>query len=376
VSSGTASLSEPITIGSLALAGGQISSTLLALQANTLTWTGGTLAGSGTTIVSAPNLTTIGSAADVALSGGGTFVKINTLADNQGTFTLTSSRTFSTVGAMANSGNLEVDATSLFTSTGALTWSAGTMGGAGNVIAAGGASVTGNVVKPGTGVFRAIGGFTLSPGKRLDLTQGKMIIDAGDAGTWAGSLYTGITGLIAAGRNGNALPLWDGNGINTTQTNATAGNYHSIGTAKASDARPNTATATVLWAGLTITGTDVLVMYTYGGDATLDGKINIDDYVKIDSGIAGGYTGWVNGDFNYDGKVSIDDYITVIDVNIGNQNGFVFPATGGVQSVEMGVAIPEPMSVGMASAGLVWSMMRRRRHQGAHSRRLISFTST
>src|SRR5207244_1974979 len=118
---------------------------------------------------------------------------------------------------------------------------------------------------------------------------------------------------------------WDGpSGIVTTQTQAVGSNYTSIGVAKASDVRPNTVSETALWAGQTITGTDTLVMYTYGGDATLDGKINIDDYVKIDSGIAGGYTGWVNGDFNYDGKVSIDDYITVIDANIGNQNGTFF----------------------------------------------------
>src|SRR5206468_5905120 len=119
---------------------------------------------------------------------------------------------------------------------------------------------------------------------------------------------------------------------------ATTGNYHSIGIAKASDARPSTATATALWGGQTITGSDTLVMYTYGGDATLDGKINIDDYVRIDNGISAGLTGWSNGDFNYDGKVNIDDYTTVIDANIGTQ-GAPFLATEGIDSVS---AVPEP----------------------------------
>src|SRR4030095_7099893 len=105
--------------------------------------------------------------------------------------------------------------------------------------------------------------------------------------------------------------------IVTSQPNAVNGNYHSIGVAKASDVRPSSATTTVLWAGQTITGTDTLVMYTYGGDANLDGKINVDDYIRIDSGIAAGLRGWSNGDFNYDGKVNIDDYTTVIDANIG-----------------------------------------------------------
>ena len=102
----------------------------------------------------------------------------------------------------------------------------------------------------------------------------------GSTGTWNGSAYTGVTGSVASGRNGNAAPLWDGNGIVTSQSTATNGNYHSIGVARASDVQPATATATALWAGQIITGTDTLVMYTYGGDATLDGKINIDDYVK------------------------------------------------------------------------------------------------
>jgi hypothetical protein len=76
---------------------------------------------------------------------------------------------------------------------------------------------------------------------------------------------------------------------------------------------PSTAIATTTSSGETITGTDTLVMYTYGGDATLDGKIN------IDNGIANNLTGWSNGDFNYDGKVNIDDYTRFIDAHIGTQ---------------------------------------------------------
>src|SRR4029077_17016795 len=133
----------------------------------------------------------------------------------------------------------------------------------------------------------------------------------------------------ATGRNGNALPLWDGSpGIVTSQSDATGGNLTSIGVARASDVRPNTATETANWAGLAITGTDTLVMYTYGGDANLDGKINIDDYVRIDSGFAAHLRGWTNGDFNYDGKVNIDDYTTIIDPNFSNQGPTFFTAGG------------------------------------------------
>ena len=64
-------------------------------------------------------------------------------------------------------------------------------------------------------------------------------------------------------------------------------------------------------------------MYTYGGDANFDGKINVDDYGRIDFNVGLGTTGWFNGDFNYDGKVNVDDY-GVIDFNVGIQ-GPPFP---------------------------------------------------
>jgi hypothetical protein len=106
-------------------------------------------------------------------------------------------------------------------------------------------------------------------------------------------------------------------------------------------------------------------MYTYGGDATLDGKINIDDYVKIDTGIASGLTGWSNGDFNYDGKVNIDDYTTVIDANIGTQ-GSPFVATGsagaGADAAAGVAAVPEPgvfLPVIAIAAGFLHSRRRR-----------------
>jgi hypothetical protein len=75
---------------------------------------------------------------------------------------------------------------------------------------------------------------------------------------------------------------------------------------------------TMLWNGQTVSASDVLIKYSYAGDANLDGKLNIDDYIRIDAGIAVGSNGWFNGDFNFDGKLNIDDYL-IIDTNIANQ---------------------------------------------------------
>jgi hypothetical protein len=76
--------------------------------------------------------------------------------------------------------------------------------------------------------------------------------------------------------------------------------------------------------GLTVTGTDVLMKFTYYGDANLDGKVDGSDYSKIDNGYLTHGTGWSNGDFNYDGVVNGSDY-TLID-NAFNTQGPAIPA--------------------------------------------------
>ncbi|MEA2707869.1 MAG: hypothetical protein QOF78_470, partial [Phycisphaerales bacterium] len=63
---------------------------------------------------------------------------------------------------------------------------------------------------------------------------------------------------------------------------------------------------------------DIVVMYTYSGDANLDGFISGDDYSTIDFHVGTGAIGWFNGDFNYDGIISGDDYST-IDFNFAAQ---------------------------------------------------------
>src|SRR5207237_8269102 len=102
-----------------------------------------------------------------------------------------------------------------------------------------------------------------------------------------------------------------------------------------------TTTGTAVWSGQTVTGSNTLVMYTYGGDANLDGRINVDDYGKIDFNVSLGVAGWANGDFNYDGKINVDDY-GIIDFNVGIQ-GTPFPTGAGVDGGLAGVtAVPEP----------------------------------
>jgi len=59
------------------------------------------------------------------------------------------------------------------------------------------------------------------------------------------------------------------------------------------------------------TSSDVLVKYTYYGDADLNGLINGADYQLIDTGFGSHATDWAHGDFNYDGVVNGSDYALI-----------------------------------------------------------------
>ena len=52
--------------------------------------------------------------------------------------------------------------------------------------------------------------------------------------------------------------------------------------------------------GIGTSTNDVLVKFTYFGDANLDGKVDGSDYALADNGFDKHLTGWANGDFNYD----------------------------------------------------------------------------
>ena len=188
---------------------------------------------------------------------------------------------------------------------------------------------------------------------QVDLLSHKLIVRAltADLGTWNGATYTGLTGLVASGRGGGA---WNGGGIVTTMSDAIGpGALTTLGVAMAG------AVGKSSFGGVSVAADDVLVMYTYGGDANLDGKINVDDYGRIDGNVAssGSVFGWSNGDFNYDGKINIDDY-GIIDGNI-NRQGVPFSAGEGV--VNSVAAVPEPGgAVMLPLACLVLSRRRRR----------------
>jgi hypothetical protein len=187
----------------------------------------------------------------------------------------------------------------------------------------------------------------ISPGGKLNLADAPLIV--------ASTPLSAVEGYIRAAYNFNA---WDGAGLLTTQPDALAG-LTTLAVSTADRAARDS------FGGFSVGGENVLVMYTYAGDANLDGVIDGGDYGVIDNFVqVPGASGYANGDFNYDGVVDGGDY-GIIDNNIQAQ-GPAFATSGAAQSFGLNVtSVPEPA---LATAGvvafLVTHLTRRRRVRG------------
>jgi hypothetical protein len=159
----------------------------------------------------------------------------------------------------------------------------------------------------GTGVLSVSGRLRVNAGANLsfsgsgavDLTDGYMVWD------YSGS--TPLPTVLAQLASGYSSGAWDGPGIRSSVA-AGSGGLRGIGYAEAFD---------ILGGGggtfgeEAVDGSAVLLRYTWTGDADLNGQVDFDDYVRIDSGFNTGASGWFNGDFDYNGRVDFDDYVLI-----------------------------------------------------------------
>jgi hypothetical protein len=199
---------------------------------------------------------------------------------------------------------------------------------------------------------------TTAAGSTFDLTNNAMILHGGPVLSVAAQLAS-VTLQLKAGFNGGH---WNGTGgISSTAAHNDTRFLTALGS-RQSNGTP--------FDGVNTTTNDVLVKYTYYGDADLNGTVNGADYAQIDTGYGTRnnptpLTGWQNGDFNYDGVINGTDY-ALID-NAFNQ----FNATGAVPlalisnsasfSSSATSAVPEPTTLGLLGIGAISLLGRRRR---------------
>ena len=157
----------------------------------------------------------------------------------------------------------------------------------------------------------------------LDVYDNDIIVNytgASPLGSWNGSEYDGINGLIHSGSNGG---LWEGIGIRSSSA-ASAGGLTVVAAGEASQVLGVGAGATDLWNGETVDSTTVIIKYTFSGDADLNGELNGDDYFYIDSHVlqSGTVFGFNVGDFDLNGEINGDDYF-LLDAYILQASGQV-----------------------------------------------------
>ena len=201
-----------------------------------------------------------------------------------------------------------------------------------------------------------VASLTIAAAARLDLKDNKLITNS-SAGTSTGGTYNGVQGQVQRAYNFGG---WDQPGLTTSMPDAIAG-LTTIGVATGEQVRGLGPTDTDTFAGQVITGASTIAMYTYAGDANLDGTIDGGDYGIIDNFVqVPNASGYANGDFNYDGVIDGGDY-GIIDNNIQAQ-GAPFE-TGGV-AISGVTVVPEPGTSTALIAGLAAGILRGRRRRG------------
>jgi hypothetical protein len=193
------------------------------------------------------------------------------------------------------------------------------------------------------------GGMTDAWAGKLDLTNNRLIVHNGNQGDIASALKSGFNAHSG---------YWNG-GAGIISSSA-AGDVQHLTTLgyRQSDGSP--------FDGVNTTTSDVLVKYTYYGDANLDGTVNGADYQQIDNGFGLGLTGWSNGDFNYDGVVDGSDYSLLdntfnqITASGASSLALIANSTSLINSVGSS-AVPEPTTLGIIAVACIATQGRRRR---------------
>jgi autotransporter-associated beta strand protein len=268
-------------------------------------------------------------------AGGG---KLALTKDGSGTWRLAGNSNSYSGGTAVNAGKLIATSGSAF-GTGALSVATGAIAQAQAGLST--ALVQATVATAGTG--------------QLDLTDNAAVIRS--------MTVSQVQALLATGAAGGA---WNGPGINSSAAAGDATHLKAIGVAS------NGVLNKTTFKGVSpLAATDVLLKYTYYGDADLSGAATLDDFTLFLIGYQNSGNTWVLGDFDYSGLTTLDDF-TLFLKGYQQQGAPLSEVEALVDSVPMSAAeraamlaavqaIPEPTGTAALAAALAADTFRRRR---------------
>lgn len=174
----------------------------------------------------------------------------------------------------------------------------------------------------------------------VDLAAGRLTLLSTPAES--ASRLAMLTDMIRSGRNGGT---WDGPGIRSSAiTSLTTLGVIRNANADGSPVHGN-------YAGAVVDADDLLAGWTYLGDLNLDGRVDIDDYFRIDIGYVAGLSGYQWGDVDYSlGPPDAEDYFLVDQAYLGQGAPLGNPPA----------AVPEPAGL-LCLAGALGLLSARRR---------------
>jgi hypothetical protein len=158
----------------------------------------------------------------------------------------------------------------------------------------------------------------------------------------AGLSVANVAALVQAGQNNGPNQYWDGPGINSSTAANDPNGVTAVGYADNSQIGYTAVVGdsfTYDTGSLDGSSADILVKYTYYGDANLDGVVNSDDLAQYLFGKSHpSQATWLNGDFNGDGVVNSDDLALYLAGKSAYQSNGPIPSAG-ANSIQ---AVPEP----------------------------------
>jgi hypothetical protein len=208
------------------------------------------------------------------------------------------------------------------------------------VIAAGSAKISAKGTPNSAAGTSIVSSLTIADGTTLDLTNNSAVIDYTGA---VGTLVGDVRAHLAAGR----------------LISSSADASHRLGYGD------NAVLGKATFGGQSVDASSVLIKFTFGGDANLDGQVDVTDLGALATSWQTNAP-WTGGDFNYDGFVDVSDLgilATDWQAGVGSPLGSESLQEALVELGLPAVAVPEPALLSGTGLLFIASVLRRRRNR-------------